>query len=265
MKFKFLQRDSAKVLILGRVDTGKSYLSFELLKKALLKRDRVALVCCDLGQANVGPPGCVSFKIFTHKDVIPHPSTYIPADEIEFVGMLSPVENMAYYLAMVKIVTDRAFKKSKFVIVNTCGFCDLPEAKVLKFLKIRLLSPDVIIAIQEKNELEDVLELFSFFDIEIIRVKKSKKVKRRSKEKRAYFRKKLFKEYFKNSRLFPLKVKERNSFFEENMLVGFLDKNLRTICLGVIKRNYKGWNVLAPYYGRRIKFIAPSSIFLEDI
>jgi polynucleotide 5'-hydroxyl-kinase GRC3/NOL9 len=261
MNTSFLKKPKLKVLILGGVDTGKTYLSFTLIKKALQFRKRVGFLCTDLGQSSLGPPGCVSFKIFTNRDKVSYPLAYISPDRIDFVGSLSPQGCIASFLVSTKLVLEKALKEIPLIIINTTGYIKPPEACLLKFLKIRLIAPDIILAIQEKRELEPILENFYTSKIKIYKLKKSKKARKRTRSQRASFRLALFKSYFREAKL--LIFKKNITGVEKNMVVGLLDENLHTICLGLVKDKKRYLEVLAPPCREEVKFIKPSTIFVE--
>jgi len=258
----FLNKKLLKIIILGKTDTGKTFLSFKLAKEFLKLKKRVGILCSDLGQSSVGPPGCVSFKvIFSEKEL---KSFYLPADFMEFVGSLSPSENLTSHLLATRLILDRALKKTDVIIINTTGYIK-EKGVFLKVLKIRITNPDVIVAIQEKDELEKILNLFEGV-IYIIRLKKSKRVKKRTKKMRAKFREELFKAYFKNSELVNFLINSNLKFFREKMIVGFLDKKLNTLGLGKIEEIRKGkLKILVPssVNKEKIKFILPPTIIIN--
>lgn len=261
MDFSFLKKSSGKILILGDIDTGKTYLSFYLLRKALTLRKEVGLLCSDLGQSAVGPPGCVSFKKFRRQDRVNYPEDLIPADIIEFVGELSPAGVIASHLVATKIVLEKALISTPLVIINTTGYVVSPEAQALKVLKIRLINPDIIIAIQENNELEPIIKNFECGKTKIYKLKKSKKVKKRNKKERACFRLTLFRAYFKEAGI--ITIKNKSFCLKKNMVVGLLDSDLSTQALGVIVETKKVLKILAPQMRREVKFIKLSSIFIS--
>jgi len=255
------KKKTLKIIILGKTDTGKTFLSFRLVKEFLKLKRKVGILCSDLGQSCIGPPGCVSFKLFS--SLRRTPSSYVPADFMEFVGTLSPSGNLANHLLATKMVLDKALAKAEVIIINTTGYIKGEEARFLKFSKIRITKPDIIVALQEKDELEKILNFFEG-TIYIVRLKRSERVKKRSAEERASFREKLFHAYFKRAKIVNFFAK---SCFKENMVVGLLDKRLATLGLGRIEKVEKHKvKVLIPYSveAKRVKYLLPSLIFISS-
>jgi len=264
MRFSFLKGINQRVLVLGNVDTGKTFLCFRFLQEVLKFRKEVGLVCADLGQSAVGPPGCVSFKIFTKAPFFKDAFFYVEPDKIEFVGSLSPHGFVSEHLTCTKNMVEEASCYTNFIIINTTGYIKGQEAYQLKFLKVRLLRPTTIVAIQEKNELEDLLKLFSCHPrLTLYRLRKSKKVLKRSKQMRADFRNFLFREYF--SKFYKINLRVGNVHLKERELVGLLDKNLVTVSLGVITKLDKlKMEVITPLKNiRDLWSIKPSSILID--
>jgi len=263
VRFSFLKKQKCKVLILGDVDTGKTYLAFSLIKEALKYHRKIGFLCTDLGQSAVGPPGCVSFKVFTRGDKISSSSSLIIPDIIDFVGSLSPAGVEIFHLASTKIVLEKALKQAEFIVINTTGYIRPIAAQSLKVLKIRLISPEVIIAITKRRELSYILDNFSKSSITLYTLKKSVKVKRKSKRERAEFRLKLFRAYFKKAHSLSFKV--RSSYFSSNMVIGLLDREFTTLALGLVKRKFNSRiEIIAPPFRGKVSYLRPSSIIIPE-
>ena len=263
MRFSFLKKRKCKVFILGDVDTGKTYLAFSLVKEALKYHRKVGLLCTDLGQSAVDPPGCVSFKVFTKEDKISSSLSLIVPEIIDFVGSLSPAGIEIFHLASTKVVLEKALKQVEFVIINTTGYIRPIAAQVLKVLKIRLINPEVIIAIAKGKELNHILDNFSKSSITLYTLKKSVRVRKRSRKERAEFRLKLFRAYFK--RLHTLSFKVNSSYFSPNMVIGLLDRELTTLALGLVRRKFNSRiEIIAPPFRGRVSYLKPSSITIPE-
>jgi polynucleotide 5'-hydroxyl-kinase GRC3/NOL9 len=252
-----------KILILGDVDTGKTFLSLQLARMSLEKNRKVAILCCDLGQSLVGPPATVAYKVLK-KRILLRKALYLKEDRMEFIGSFSPSGFLLSFLINIKLLLEEIENKADIIIVNTTGYVKTKEAVYLKTEKIRLIRPNIIFALQRKRELEPILDKFySYPDLKIYHFKTSPYVKRRTSKERRNYRHKILKIFFKNASLHRLKIE--SSSLEDKMLIGLLDKRQRTVSLGLIKKvKENSINLLTPLKKLdTIKFIKPSLIFWE--
>ncbi|RKY36618.1 MAG: hypothetical protein DRP72_03910, partial [Candidatus Omnitrophota bacterium] len=165
--------------------------------------------------------------------------------------------------ASTKVVLEKALKQVEFVIINTTGYIRPIAAQVLKVLKIRLINPEVIIAIAKGKELNHILDNFSKSSITLYTLKKSVRVRKRSRKERAEFRLKLFRAYFK--RLHTLSFKVNSSYFSPNMVIGLLDRELTTLALGLVRRKFNSRiEIIAPPFRGRVSYLKPSSITIPE-
>jgi polynucleotide 5'-hydroxyl-kinase GRC3/NOL9 len=109
----------------------------------------VAIVDADVGQASVGPPATVTLGYIGASTNLSAPSP----EAYYFVGSTNPVGRL---LPMVVGTSTLAREASApFVIVDTTGLIH-DTGRVLKNYKIEALRPDVIVAIERRNELAPI-------------------------------------------------------------------------------------------------------------
>ncbi|MFQ6056867.1 MAG: Clp1/GlmU family protein, partial [Methanosarcinales archaeon] len=80
-----------------------------------------------------------------------------------------------------------------FVLIDTTGLIQF-TGRALKTYKIEILKPDLIIALQRKDELEPILKPFEYMNI--IRLTVSEKANKKGIEARRFLRELSFKKYF---------------------------------------------------------------------
>ena len=197
------KKDNRSILIMGGVDSGKTSFSVYLANSALRRGWRIAVLDCDLGQSDLGPPGTISLcfvdKQFT--DLF----TLFP-DESVFIGITSPsgvVDKVVKAAAKLKNVASSSGKN--LLITNTDGWIEGEDAVEYKVKLIEALDPDCIVAIQAGGELEPIIS--SAGKRRVISVEPPEKARRRDQETRRLLRGFAYKKHLKGSRTrtFPLK------------------------------------------------------------
>ena len=250
---EIIGREKGIVLFLGATDTGKTtfakFLIFNLSKRGL----KIALIDADIGQSFLGPPATIGLSVFKSD----HDWQLVSSPpEIFFVGSVTPEGHFPIHLRGVKRMVDKAASRGvDLILVDTTGFV-LGEGGIeLKRRKIDLISPRFILAIQESDELEPILEHYRENSLpRILNLPLSELVRSRSMEERRTYRADKFQEYFKHSVNQELAIKEvriHGEVFDPNgesiplewalringLLIGLKDGNDETLALGVI-RNY---------------------------
>src|SRR5437764_3353946 len=79
--------DARRLIVVGGTDTGKTTFCTLVANEALAKGRRVAVLDCDLGQAEIGPPACVGLGLPTER--IGSLGDVRPAS-LAFLGLTSP-------------------------------------------------------------------------------------------------------------------------------------------------------------------------------
>jgi len=190
------------VMILGRVDVGKSGFCTFLANMALKAKLKVAVVDGDLGQSDVGPPASIGFGRIRRpiKDLFE-----VAAEDVYFIGVTTPsgvMEKTIYGLAMMK---EEAEKRTgaEFLIVNTDGWVEGEDAARYKLDLIGRVNPSIVVGIQQQDELVHIL---SNLKTETIIVETPQAIKQRDREKRKILRELGYKKYLKGAKVltFPL-------------------------------------------------------------
>jgi len=203
------------IMIIGKVDMGKSTLCRFLADDGIKRGLKVGLVDADVGQSWIGPPTTIGMKLVVNSTE----ELNDPPDALYFVGWISPERHLLQTVVGAKMMVDAAFaKNADLVIVDTTGLIEGTIGSLLKHSKIELLRPNHIIFIQQSRELDLLirsLQNISAHQIHLLR--RSKDVERKSKESRRQFRKDRFNEYFSDCGIVEIPISQirgqRTPFF----------------------------------------------------
>ena len=182
------------IMIIGKVDMGKSTLCRFLADYGIQRGLKVGVVDADVGQSWIGPPTTVGMKMAVHSaDELNE-----PPDALYFVGWISPERHLLQTVVGTKMMVDAALsRQADLVIVDTTGLVEGAIGSLLKHSKIELLCPNHIIFIQQNRELDLLMHSLSTLGIhQIHKLPRSKSVARKSKEYRRQFREDKFNNYF---------------------------------------------------------------------
>ena len=243
---EILNLKKGKILLLGGPDTGKTYL-LERLVNLLKRKVSLGVIDCDLGQSRVGPPTTIgwakigkSFKFGKNLRV----------RDFYFVGSLSPAGNIKRSLKGVKFILKKIDPQINILLIDTTGYIKGEEAVDFKIKKINLIKPDLIIALQKKKELEDILKNVKLKRLFIMRP--YPKVKRKSFTERAKYRDNCFKRYFSSGKkiLFSKSMFKRLNRKDKDLIdkiVSLQDKQGKDLALGkIIVEKEKDFLILTP-------------------
>ncbi len=186
-----------KVFILGGPDTGKSTMAAFLANLATGAGLKVAVVDADVGQCEIGPPGCATFglvkgQVERLRDIEP--------TRAYFVGSNSP-ELLSFTTATAaKSAVDAALAMGPdIVIIDTTGLVWGRTARFLKNSEVELIAPTHVLALQRALELEHLLtpwERLGNPGLKVVRAPVSPKAVDKSRKDRRAFREKAFHQYF---------------------------------------------------------------------
>src|SRR5918999_678396 len=142
------------VFLLGGIDAGKTTFGLELARRATRAGIRTAFVDADIGQSVVGPPTTVGLKLCQSLGEIDY-ATVRHADALSFVGSIAPQGHM---MGLVTGAAKLAYKARQhgceLVVVDTTGYVSGLGGQALKFHKMNLLAPDLVIAFERGGEQE---------------------------------------------------------------------------------------------------------------
>jgi polynucleotide 5'-hydroxyl-kinase GRC3/NOL9 len=150
-------RTKHTVLLVGGLDTGKSTLSRELIRAALAAGRSAAYLDADVGQKAVGPPATISLRVVRDPGDLA-PERLARADALSFVGSTSPEGFLLPIVTGVSLLHDQAKQMgADFVVVDTSGLVSGIYGQILKYHKVEMLRPDLVVGLQRGEELLPVL------------------------------------------------------------------------------------------------------------
>lgn len=162
-------RDHRTVLLVGGLDSGKSTLAHTLLREALAAGRRTAFLDADVGQKSVGPPGTVGLKhVWAVEDL--EPERMAVADALGFVGSTSPQGHLLPLVTSLARLHARATQEGAgFVVVDTSGMVSGIYGQLVKYHKVEMLQPDLVVGLQRGGELDPLLGVIQrFFATEVV-------------------------------------------------------------------------------------------------
>ncbi|MFQ5941089.1 MAG: Clp1/GlmU family protein [Nitrososphaerales archaeon] len=144
-----------RIMIVGATDTGKTTLATYLSNIAHASSLKVGVVDGDVGQGDLGPPGCIG-AAFLRKEILDLRD--IEANYYAYIGSISPmgIENLV--IDHMKQILDKVAAGSEICVINTDGYVDERgiDYKIALAKKIR---PDLIVYIG------DIAEKFEEFEV----------------------------------------------------------------------------------------------------
>jgi len=185
------------VMLIGGLDSGKSTLARALLGAALAAGRRSAYLDADLGQKCVGPPGTIGLKMIANAEDL-GPDRLMRADGLSFVGATSPQGHLLPVVTGTATLLGRARENgAELVVVDTSGFVSGIYGQLLKYHKVEMVRPDVVVGLQRGEELAPLLGVIQrFFPSEVDALGVHPDVRPSSVEQRAESRKLSMRAYF---------------------------------------------------------------------
>lgn len=134
-----------RIMVIGEPDTGKSTLVALLARWFWSTSHKVAVVDSDVGQADVGPPGFVSYG-FVERDITSLQS--VTRNGSYLVGNTSPYRSTLSVMSGTYACVNAAQKQGADVIlIDTCGLVKPGIGVQLKCVKAGLIQPDLAITL----------------------------------------------------------------------------------------------------------------------
>jgi polynucleotide 5'-hydroxyl-kinase GRC3/NOL9 len=190
-------RTKRTVVLLGGIDSGKSTLARSMLQAALAGGRPSALVDSDVGQKTVGPPATVTLKMLRSPTDL-SAGSLAEADELSFVGSTSPEGHLLSMVTSVARLTQRAREQgTEFVVVDTTGLVSGVYGQILKYHKIEMVRPDLVVGLQRGEELQPLLGvILRFFGTEVVPLSSVPGIAATTVERRAENREAAMRRYF---------------------------------------------------------------------
>lgn len=152
-------------MLIGGLDAGKTSVALEAVRAALAAGRRPVLVDADVGVSTVGPPACVSMKVFESLDDL---DRLDQPDGLHFVGTTTPTRLVLQQVIATTVMTNKARELGDVVIIDTAGVVSGVAGETLKYHKTELCRPDRIVALQRGEELEPLVGMLRrFFGVEV--------------------------------------------------------------------------------------------------
>jgi len=146
------------VMAVGSSDSGKTTL-VECLVDFFSGHAETGVVDLDMGQSHIGPPTTIAWgRIKERFDGWDR----VKMEDYYFTGTTTPVDSLLPTVVGARLMTDNALTSCRKVVVDTTGLISEPAGRVLKQLKIDLLCPDIILALERSHELAHILDAFRF-------------------------------------------------------------------------------------------------------
>ncbi|NQV07890.1 hypothetical protein HQ535_15215 [bacterium] len=189
-----LVRRAGVVMLVGASNTGKTTFARRLLEAAIDHGRTTAFVDADVDQSLSGPPTCVSLKyVETRSDLddLEH------ADALQFVGSITPECLVLQHVVATGTIVHRARDRADLVVIDTTGLISGVIGQSLKYHKMEMCRPDIVVGIQSGGELEPLIGMLRRFfsmDVEVLPV--DVHIAPASPEDRHAHRAKLFAEAF---------------------------------------------------------------------
>jgi polynucleotide 5'-hydroxyl-kinase GRC3/NOL9 len=238
-------QSSGVVLLFGGLDTGKTTLGRAIATAALRNGREVAYLDADLGLKAVGPPATVALKMIhdaadLERDALSRP------DAMAFVGSISPQGQLLPLVVGAARLLDRAFENgAELVVVDTSGLVSGVYGQILKYHKVEMLRPDVVIGLQRGAELDPILGIVHRFfatDVvslpvhpDVVPTSVEERVASREAAMRAYFAEPLQRWRIKPTVFMPALPTLFESSQLHRLLVGLSDGKGGCIGLGILE------------------------------
>lgn len=187
-------------LILGAADTGKTTLA-AVLAGRLAQGRTVGFIDADIGQSHIGPPTTVGWAIVEKPEV---DFSQLTPCGISFVGDITPVGHLLQLTAAITQCVQQISGLAELIIIDTPGFIAGPAAAALWWTVQRILRPKLILAVQQNDELSDILMGLQNLDSQIELTKSSSQIPAKSTQARRSYRQKQFNRYFRDACIYNI-------------------------------------------------------------
>ncbi|MEX1279933.1 MAG: Clp1/GlmU family protein [Acidimicrobiia bacterium] len=153
------------VMLLGAPDTGKSTYAKELARQALAEGQTVAYVDADVAVDTIAPPACTGLVVLRSTDDL---DAMDAADEIRFVGSIHPKHLVTQMVVGTARLVHRARRRADLVLLDTTGIVSGVVGETLKYHKMELCEPDLVVGLQRGSELEPLVGMLQrFFTVDV--------------------------------------------------------------------------------------------------
>jgi polynucleotide 5'-kinase involved in rRNA processing len=192
-----LLEDPGVVFLLGGIDSGKTTFGINLARRAIDSGIPTAIVDADIVLSTVGPPTTVGLRMVASTGDL-EADALRRADALGFVGSIVPKGHLLpLTTSTAKLVARARGEGARLVIVDTTSLVSGIYGQTLKFFKLDLVVPDVVVALGRGGELDPLVGIAKrFTPAEAIELQVEPSVVPRSAEERVAFREHQFAAYF---------------------------------------------------------------------
>lgn len=199
---EIIEENPDTVIVLGEMDTGKTFFSTYMANRLLNEGITPSVVDTDPGQSDIGPPGSIGMgTLKSHVALL----SEIPTLGSYFIGSMSPSGHMLEFMVGVKKMAESGLEEADQVIVDTPGWVTQGPGRSLQQYGAEILDPEFVIGLQRENELEHLLKTLPG---KIRRVQVSERVRKRVGKERMILRNKSLRRYFEGSEELSLDLNE---------------------------------------------------------
>lgn len=192
-----LLADPGVVFLIGGIDSGKTTFGIELAGRAAAAGIPTAIVDADIVLSTIGPPTTVGLKLVSAETDLSREGLR-RADALGFVGSIVPKGHLLPLTTITaKLVTKAKADGAHLVIVDTTSLVSGIYGQTLKFFKMDLIAPDVVVGFERGGELDPITGMARrFTSAEVMELQVDQEVIPRSAEERMTFRERQFAAYF---------------------------------------------------------------------
>lgn len=190
------------IVAIAPSDRGKTTLVRLLAHLFLREGKRVGWVDTDPGQSYIGPPTTLGASLLLGQR---SPRDFLFTPHFRFFGDTTPERDIIAFAYLAWDLVRVVKKRSDVTLVDTCGLFHSPLGYYLKTMKIRLIDPEVVLALGEREEFAPFVP---FLRERLLVLPVPPEVAKKHYEARREYRKRLFSLYFSSGRemRFPVSV-----------------------------------------------------------
>lgn len=231
------------IMLIGEAGSGKTTM-IEQLASRFSQEASVGIVDADIGQSHIGLPGTVAWgkteKGFPGWDAMPAQSFY-------FTGTVSPVGNLLPLVVGTSLMAGQALGACDKVFIDTTGLINGSAGRALKQMKIDMLRPDLVIALEREDELEPILASFRFQKSPtVVTLPVPDAARTTSRAERTRFRQTRFLSFFADARVIKVSLERTALRFSRDgaaqpldklagRLVSLRDESNKDVAMGIIE------------------------------
>lgn len=192
-----------KILVLGEVDTGKTFFSTYLANRLLAKVGKTAILDCDTGQSDIGCPGTFGMLLLEKPAIF---LTELAPTHMYLLGAHSPGLHFVAALTGLVDMLHKAEKEADALIIDTTGWVQGDGGRAIKKAKLDIVQPDKVILMQRGTELEHLVKHLP--SEKIVRLPVSKKASSTSQMERKELRELVSRRYFVDAKVFEIPFRQ---------------------------------------------------------